>query len=45
MIGGDLYDHLMSKRIFDIEWEIHMTSKTYEANGSMHDLDLLIIAH
>ena len=44
---GDLYDHLMSKRIFTliIIEDIHMSSKNYEENGYSHDLDLLIISH
>ena len=30
---------------FDNVWNIHMSSKNYQANGYMHNLDLLIISH
>jgi hypothetical protein len=42
---GDLYDHLMNTRNvhFDNEEDIHMSSKTYEANDYGNELDLLII--
>ena len=38
---GELYDHLMSMRIFlfDNERDIHTSSKTYEVNGCRHDLE------
>ena len=41
---GDLYDHLMSTRIFIFgdEENIYMSSKNYETNGYVHDLELLI---
>ena len=30
---------------FDNKWDFHMSFDNYEANGYMHDLDLLIISH
>lgn len=44
---GDLYDHSMSTSIFTLILIkiFMMTSKNHEANGCMHNLDLLIIVH
>ena len=36
IFGGDLEDHLMSKRIFTLMMnKMFISSKSYEANGSM----------
>jgi hypothetical protein len=47
MIGGDLYAHLTSTRIFTLimNKNIHTDSKYYEANDYGHNLDLLIISN
>jgi hypothetical protein len=47
MIGGGLVWPLDEHKDlhFNIELNIHMNFKSYEANGYGHDLDLLIILH
>ena len=47
IMGGDLYDHLMSTRIlhFVSELDIHMSFENYEANGYSLNLDLLPISY
>ena len=44
MIGGGLYDHLMSKRIITliIKYDNRESSEYYEANDYGHNLDSLI---
>ena len=43
MIGGYLYDQLMSGRVFTLIMnKIHKSSGDYEANGYRNELDLLI---
>jgi hypothetical protein len=48
-IGGDLYDHLMSKRVFSLNMNkmyfIGASTKYDSTNGYEHDLDLLILSH
>jgi hypothetical protein len=43
----NLFDHLMSTRIsiFDIEQDIHTSSKYYEESGDGQALDLIIMWH
>ena len=45
IIGGDLYDQLLSTRIFDLttNWDIHRSSRNYEESGYDPALDLLPI--
>ena len=45
IVGGDLYDYSMRKRIFTLikKQDIHASSQKNEGNGYMHDLTLLII--
>jgi hypothetical protein len=46
MIGGDVYDHLMSAGIFTlIISKIFLNSEDFEANGYGQDLFLLIMSH
>ena len=46
ILGRDLYDHVMRKRIFTLMINIsHMSSKKYEENAYGDNLDLLIILH
>ena len=45
--GEDLYDHLMSIRIFTVsinKYEIHTSSKNYEESGNDVGLHLLTIS-
>jgi hypothetical protein len=44
LLGGDLYDQLMSMRIFIFgdEENIHTNSENYETKGYVHDLEFLI---
>ena len=45
MIFGDLYDRLRRKR-FNNDQHICMSSKKYEENGCVHNVDLLtIVSH
>jgi hypothetical protein len=48
-IGGDLYDHSMSKRVFSLNMNkmyfIEASTKYDSTNGYEHDLDLLILSH
>jgi hypothetical protein len=41
------HDHLMNTRLvtFDNDKDIHISSRDYEENGYVHDLELLIILH
>jgi hypothetical protein len=46
IIGGDLYDHIMSENLcFDNDYDIRMSSKNHEANGFEHILKLATILH
>ena len=44
---GDVYDHFHRRENlhFHNEEDSHMSSQHYQANGSGHDMDLLIILH
>lgn len=45
-MGGGLYQHLMSTRMLTLKMNnALMNSENHQANGCMHDLDLLIISH
>ena len=39
MIGGDLYDHLVSTTIFTLIMNNILISKNYDAKTTWHDLD------
>ena len=47
IIREDFYDNFMNTAIFTLIMNevIHMSSKDYEANGYMHNLNFLIISH
>ena len=44
---GDLYDHIMRKRLFTfiLNTMFSWISKEYEEDGNWHNLDLLTISH
>ena len=43
-IIGRIYDHLMSTKIFTLEYDIHMSPKHYEGGGYDLNLESLTIS-